>query len=38
MRSLSFGNEEYNQVRVYLTNDVNAVIDGFFAGGADGPN
>jgi len=35
MRSLSFGNEEYNQVRVYLTNDVNAVIDGLFAGGAD---
>ena len=35
MRSLSFGNEEYNQVREYLTNDVNAVIDGLFSGGAD---
>jgi len=35
MRSLSFGNEEYNQAREWLTNDVNAVIDGLFAGGAD---
>lgn len=35
MRSLSFGNEEYNQAREWLTNDVNAVIDGLFEGGAD---
>jgi D-amino peptidase len=35
MRSLSFGNEEYNQAREWLTNDVNAVIDGLFSGGAD---
>jgi D-amino peptidase len=35
MRSLSFGNEEYEQAREWLTNDVNAVIEGLFAGGAD---
>jgi D-amino peptidase len=35
MRSLSFGNEEYEEARVWLTDDVNAVIDGLFAGGAD---
>lgn len=35
IRSLSFGNKEYNQAREWLTNDVNAVIDGLFAGGAD---
>ncbi|UCE41442.1 MAG: M55 family metallopeptidase [Candidatus Aminicenantes bacterium] len=35
MRSLSFGNEEYDKAREWLTNDVNAVIDGLFAGGAD---
>jgi D-amino peptidase len=35
MRSLSFGNEEYDQARVWLTNDVNAVIEGLFTGGAD---
>ena len=35
IRSLSFGNEEYTQAREWLTNDVNAVIDGLFAGGAD---
>lgn len=35
IRSLSFGNEEYTQAREWLTNDVNAVIDGLFAGRAD---
>jgi D-amino peptidase len=35
IRSLNFGTEEYNQARVWLTNDVNAVIDGLFDGGAD---
>ena len=35
IRSLDFGNEEYNQAREWLTNDVNAVIDGLFLGGAD---
>jgi D-amino peptidase len=35
IRSLSFGNEEYNRAREWLTNDVNAVIDGLFTGGAD---
>lgn len=35
MRSLSFGNEEYNLAREWLTNDVNAVISGLFSGGAD---
>ncbi len=35
MRALSYGNEEYTQAREYLTNDVNAVIEGLFAGGAD---
>jgi D-amino peptidase len=35
IRSLSFGNKEYVQAREWLTNDVNAVIDGLFAGGAD---
>jgi D-aminopeptidase len=37
MRSLDFGNEEYNQAREWLTNDVNAVIDALFSGGADVP-
>jgi len=36
IRSLSFGNPEYESARVWLTNDVNAVIEGLFAGGADG--
>jgi D-amino peptidase len=35
MKSLSFGNAEYTPVRQLLTDDVNAVIDGLFAGGAD---
>jgi D-amino peptidase len=35
IRSLSFGNEEYKEARVWLTDDVNAVIEGLFAGGAD---
>jgi D-amino peptidase len=35
IRALSYGNEEYTQAREYLTNDVNAVVDGLFAGGAD---
>jgi len=35
IRSLSFGNEEYREARVWLTDDVNAVIEGLFAGGAD---
>jgi len=35
IRSLSYGNEEYNQAREWLTNDVNAVVEGLFAGGAD---
>ncbi|MGW8183783.1 MAG: M55 family metallopeptidase [Burkholderiales bacterium] len=32
---MDFGNEEYFEAREWLTNDVNAVIDGLFAGGAD---
>jgi len=35
MRALSYGNEEYKPAQEWLTNDVNAVIDGLFAGGAD---
>jgi D-amino peptidase len=35
IRSLDFGNDEYFEAREWLTNDVNAVIDGLFAGGAD---
>ncbi|MFC2118616.1 M55 family metallopeptidase [Bacteroidota bacterium] len=35
MRSLNYGNEGYTAARDLLTNDVNAVIDGLFAGGAD---
>lgn len=35
MRALSYRNEEYKPAREWLTNDVNAVIDGLFAGGAD---
>ena len=35
IKGLSYGNEEYKQAREWLTNDVNAVIDGLFAGGAD---
>jgi D-amino peptidase len=35
IRSLNFGTEEYSQAREWLTNDVNAVIDGLFSGGAD---
>ena len=33
--SIDFGKEEYFQAREWLTNDVNAVIDGLFSGGAD---
>jgi len=35
VRSLDFGNPEYEVARGWLTDDVNAVIDGLFAGGAD---
>lgn len=35
LRSLSYGNEEYDAARQWLTDDVNAVIEGLFAGGAD---
>ncbi len=35
MRTLSYRNKEYPPARELLTNDVNAVIDGLFAGGAD---
>jgi len=35
LRSLSYGNPEYEPAREWLTNDVNAVIDGLFSGGAD---
>jgi D-amino peptidase len=35
IRSLDFGNDEYFEAREWLTDDVNAVIDGLFAGGAD---
>ncbi|UCC40711.1 MAG: M55 family metallopeptidase [Candidatus Aminicenantes bacterium] len=35
MKGLSFRNEEYKPAREWLTNDVNAVIEGLFAGGAD---
>jgi len=35
IKSIDFGNEEYVQAREWLTNDVNAVIDGLIAGGAD---
>ena len=35
IKSLSYGNKEYPPVRTLLTDDVNAVIDGLFAGGAD---
>jgi hypothetical protein len=35
MRSLLYGNEEYPPMRSLLTDDVNAVIAGLFAGGAD---
>jgi D-amino peptidase len=35
IRSLNFGTDEYNQARVWLTDDVNAVIEGLFEGGAD---
>ncbi|MFC2164201.1 M55 family metallopeptidase [Acidobacteriota bacterium] len=35
IQSIDFGNEEYFEAREWLTNDVNAVIDGLFAGGAD---
>jgi len=33
--SIDFGNEEYFQAREWLTDDVNAVIEGLYAGGAD---
>ncbi len=36
IKSLNFGNDEYFEAREWLTDDVNAVIDGLFAGGADG--
>ncbi len=35
LRTLSYGNPEYEPAREWLTNDVNAVIEGLFAGGAD---
>jgi D-amino peptidase len=35
IRSLDFGNDEYFEAREWLTDDVNAVIDGLFSGGAD---
>jgi D-amino peptidase len=35
IKSLYFGNKEYDLAREWLTNDVNAVIHGLFAGGAD---
>ena len=35
LRSLSYPNQEYFAARELLTNDVNAVIEGLFAGGAD---
>ncbi len=35
IRSLEFGNDEYFEAREWLTNDVNAVIEGLFEGGAD---
>ena len=35
IRSLDYGNAEYEEAREWLTNDVNAVIEGLFAGGAD---
>ncbi len=34
-QGLKYGNEEYVYTRELLTEDVNAVIDGLFAGGAD---
>ena len=34
-QGLKYGNEEYGSARELLTQDVNAVIDGLFAGGAD---
>ena len=34
-QGLKLGNEEYVPTRDLLTKDVNAVIDGLFAGGAD---
>ncbi|MBN1222711.1 MAG: M55 family metallopeptidase [Candidatus Aminicenantes bacterium] len=35
LRSIDFGNDDYFQAREWLTDDVNAVIDGLFMGGAD---
>ncbi len=35
IRSLDYGNKEYEAAREWLTNDVNAVIAGLIAGGAD---
>ncbi len=35
LRSIDFGNEAYFEAQEWLTNDVNAVVDGLFAGGAD---
>jgi len=35
IRGLFYGNVEYNDARELLTNDVNAVIKGLYAGGAD---
>ena len=35
IRSLDYGNKEYEAAREWLTNDVNAVISGLIAGGAD---
>ncbi len=35
LRSIDFGSEAYPDAQEWLTNDVNAVVDGLFAGGAD---
>lgn len=35
LQSIDFGNEAYFPAQEWLTDDVNAVIDGLFAGGAD---
>jgi len=35
VRGLFYPTEEYTRAREWLTNDVNAVVDGLFAGGAD---
>jgi len=35
IRQILYGNKEYDAARDWLTDDVNATIDGLFAGGAD---